>query len=395
MIATLGKLALLGTAAATLVMGPCSDAPAVGWILAPVSPIDDVSLVRNGDVCVTRITPSSPPSFSAGAGAFIPTAQTAVAACDATDPQQWWRAATLENPSSAFELRDASPDGGGECLLTRGSQYSMDPNPIVGPCDEPAGTFQSKSQWTSRGTWTLNLTRGGELTNHFSACCGAIFETHPMCLRAEKNASAGADAYPCADARVAGLPFCDSALGASARAADLVSRLALEEKALQMDSFNPGVPRLAVPPATFAESLHTVTAGCGAPFEGDGGHASTGCPTIFPQVIALGASFDRALWRETARAIATEARALHNQRGTPWSASLNYWAPNVNPFRDPRWGRGQEVVSEDPWMNGEYARSYVPNLQGEPGDSGDSEGGAPSSERLKLVATAKHYYGCE
>ena len=139
-----------------------------------------------------------------------------------------------------------------------------------------------------------------------------------------------------------------------------------------MQNRNPGVPRLGVPTFRFGECLHGVLSGCGAAY----GNDSTGCPTSFPHALGLAATFNRTLWTMAGRTVSTEARALHNQD----KAGVAFWAPDVNLFRDPRWGRGQEVPGEDPLVSAEYVAHYSTGLQS-----------MDDSKYLKVVSTCKHF----
>eukprot|EP00048_Salpingoeca_helianthica_P016232 m.231184 g.231184 ORF g.231184 m.231184 type:complete len:915 (-) comp18276_c0_seq1:117-2861(-) len=182
----------------------------------------------------------------------------------------------------------------------------------------------------------------------------------------------------CFHAPFSSYPWCNISLDAPTRARALVAAMTLDEKAVNLQNSNPGVARLGAPINPFSEALHGVLVGCGK----SSGPDSTGCPTSFPHALALGATFNRSLWRAVGSAITTEARALNNQG----IAGLFYWAPDINLFRDPRWGRGQEVPGEDPFLTGEYVMHYTRGFQ---------EG--PDSRYLKAVSTAKHYcdYDCE
>ena len=135
-----------------------------------------------------------------------------------------------------------------------------------------------------------------------------------------------------------------------------------------------GVGVLGIPPMKFAEALHGVESGCGRSSGSDG---STGCATSFPHGLLLGATFNRSLWRSVGEAISYEARALGNQG--VWGSGFS-WSPDINLFRDPRWGRGQEVPGEDPVLNSEYAFEHVTGLQG----LGDED-------YIRVVATPKHF----
>ena len=189
-------------------------------------------------------------------------------------------------------------------------------------------------------------------------------------------------AVSCADPSLSGLPFCDASLAATARAADLLARMLPVEKAAMLSTDNNGVPRLGVPALSFGEALHGVLVGCGAPYS-SGNYTSTGCPTSFPTGLALGGSFNKSLWHAVGDAIGTEARALHNQGG----ASNMFFTPDVNPFRDPRWGRGMEVASEDPVHVAEFAAAYIYGFQG------DTSGGANGVGYVRSVSMPKHAFG--
>ena len=137
-----------------------------------------------------------------------------------------------------------------------------------------------------------------------------------------------------------GADFCNASLPVAARVQLLIAQMLPVEKAAMLTASNNGVPRLGVPPQRYGEALHGVLSGCGAaaPPTADG-FASSGCPTSFPTGLALGSSFNRSLWRAVGATIGTEARALFNQGGI---AQTSLFTPDLNPFRDPRWGRGME-----------------------------------------------------
>ena len=150
----------------------------------------------------------------------------------------------------------------------------------------------------------------------------------------------------------------------------LVAEMSLEEKVSQLSWTSPAVERLGIPEYNWwNEALHGV--------------ARAGLATVFPQAIGLGAAFDEGLAREVADAIADEARAKYNEavkrgnRGQYYG--LTFWTPNINIFRDPRWGRGQETYGEDPYLTGRIGLAFMKGLQGDDG------------EHLKTAACAKHY----
>ncbi|MGN6329628.1 MAG: glycoside hydrolase family 3 C-terminal domain-containing protein [Rhodanobacter sp.] len=154
------------------------------------------------------------------------------------------------------------------------------------------------------------------------------------------------------------------------RAADLVAHMTLEEKAAQMQNTAPAIPRLGVAAYDWwNEGLHGV--------------ARAGQATVFPQAIGLAATFDVPLMHEVATAISDEARAKYNEFQRKDShgryEGLTYWSPNINVFRDPRWGRGQETYGEDPYLTERMGVAFVTGLQGN------------DPKYRKLDATAKHY----
>ena len=153
------------------------------------------------------------------------------------------------------------------------------------------------------------------------------------------------------------------------RARELVARMTIEEKCSQMQYRSPAIERLGIPAYNWwNEALHGV--------------ARAGCATVFPQAIGMAASFDDELLREVADAISDEARAKYNEfksfGDTAWYQGLTYWSPNINIFRDPRWGRGQETYGEDPYLTGRMGTAFVKGLQGD-------------GKYRKLDATIKHY----
>ncbi|XP_030509516.2 putative beta-D-xylosidase [Cannabis sativa] len=169
------------------------------------------------------------------------------------------------------------------------------------------------------------------------------------------------------------LRFCETRLPIHVRARDLIGRLTLAEKIRLLVNNAISVPRLGIEGYEWwSEALHGVSnTGPGVKFGG----AFPGS-TSFPQVITTAASFNQSLWQQIGRVVSDEARAMYNGG----QAGLTYWSPNVNIFRDPRWGRGQETPGEDPVLAAKYAVNYVKGLQG-----------AGSGNRLKVAACCKHY----
>jgi beta-glucosidase len=167
------------------------------------------------------------------------------------------------------------------------------------------------------------------------------------------------------------LSYLDTSLSFAERAKDLVGRLTLEEKVSLMSHPAHGVPRLNIPAYNYwSEALHGV---------GRNGRA-----TVFPQAIGMAATWDKELIHRVASAIGDEGRAkyhaaLRRNGYTDQYQGLTFWSPNVNIFRDPRWGRGQETWGEDPFLTGEMASAFVKGLQGD------------HPKYLKAAACAKHY----
>ncbi|XP_027085203.1 probable beta-D-xylosidase 6 [Coffea arabica] len=152
--------------------------------------------------------------------------------------------------------------------------------------------------------------------------------------------------------------FCDTSHPIKTRAKSLISLLTLDEKIQQLSDNATQISRLGIPAYEWwSESLHGIaTNGPGISFNG-----TIQSATGFPQVILTAAAFNRTLWREIAKAVAVEARAMYNLG----QAGLTFFAPNINIFRDPRWGRGQETPGEDPMVTSAYAIEYVRGFQGQ------------------------------
>ncbi|UMB61785.1 glycoside hydrolase family 3 C-terminal domain-containing protein [Lutibacter sp. A80] len=166
------------------------------------------------------------------------------------------------------------------------------------------------------------------------------------------------------------LPYLDTSLTFDERVNDLVERMTLEEKVGQMMNDAPAIPRLNIPAYEYwNECLHGV--------------ARAGKATVFPQAIGLAATWDTDLIYKSALVISDEARAKHHEalRNNSFKRyeGLTYWTPNVNIFRDPRWGRGQETYGEDPYLTSRMGVNFVKGMQGD------------DPKYLKLVATPKHF----
>ena len=164
--------------------------------------------------------------------------------------------------------------------------------------------------------------------------------------------------------------YSNTSLSFETRTADLVFRMTLDEKISQLGNRAPAIPRLGILEYDWwNESLHGV--------------ARAGIATVFPQAIGMAATFDTGMMKQVADIISDEARAKHHkfQRNKDYSryTGLTFWSPNINIFRDPRWGRGHETYGEDPYLTGQMGMQFVKGLQGD------------DSKYLKVVATAKHF----
>jgi len=164
--------------------------------------------------------------------------------------------------------------------------------------------------------------------------------------------------------------YLDPARPIEARVADLVSRMSVEEKVSQLSSTAPAVERLDVPAYDYwNEALHGV--------------ARAGRATVFPQAIGLAATFDADLMGRVANVISDEARAKYNASVRAGYhdryRGLTFWTPNINIFRDPRWGRGQETYGEDPWLTAQMGTAFVKAMRGY------------HPRYVKAATCAKHY----
>ena len=164
--------------------------------------------------------------------------------------------------------------------------------------------------------------------------------------------------------------YLNTSLPVNARVNDLIARLTLQEKVDQMMNNSPAIDRLHIPAYNWwNEALHGV--------------ARAGVATIYPQAIGMAATFDDPLVHSVADAISDEARAMYNasiKRGNHLQyGGLTFWTPNINIFRDPRWGRGQETYGEDPYLTATMGVAFVTGLQGN------------DPHHLKVAACAKHF----
>ena len=165
-------------------------------------------------------------------------------------------------------------------------------------------------------------------------------------------------------------PYLDSSLPTQQRIDDLVSRMTLDEKVAQLINTTPAIPRLGVPAYDYwSEGLH--------------GIARSGYATMFPQAIGMAATWDAPLINQISTVISTEARAKYNEAVRHDVHSIYYgltiWSPNINIFRNPRWGRGQETYGEDPYLTAHLGVAFVKGLQGD------------DPNYFRTIATPKHY----
>ncbi|XP_057794544.1 probable beta-D-xylosidase 7 [Salvia miltiorrhiza] len=186
--------------------------------------------------------------------------------------------------------------------------------------------------------------------------------------------------FSCNTPSTASLPFCDAHLPIERRARDLVGRLTLDEKIGQLVNKAAAIPRLGIPYYEWwSEALHGVAMAAGVE-NGFSFNGTIRAATSFPQVILTAATFDAHLWYKIAKATGEEGRAIYNAGE---ATGMTVWSPNINIFRDPRWGRGQETPGEDPLVASTYAVAFVRGLQGDA-----FEGGRDG--RLQLSACCKH-----
>ena len=164
--------------------------------------------------------------------------------------------------------------------------------------------------------------------------------------------------------------YLDTHLSPAERAHDLAGRMTLEEKVNQLEDWATAIPRLGIPDyQTWNEALHGV--------------ARAGYATVFPQAIGMGATWDPSIVHSMGEVISDEARAKYNQAQREDNHrifyGLTFWSPNINIFRDPRWGRGQETYGEDPFLTARMGVAFVEGVQGS------------DLNHLRAVATSKHF----
>ena len=319
-----------------------ASSPAQRWTVTPTGS-------GNG----TRISPASDPQSCVvtrgtdGDGAVLFTTAGDCSATPALD-REWaldWHA-----PSASFMIKQR-----GLCV---GVQGCCDGGPLaLLDCVQRCQPTESSPPGDCRFRFVRTASTGGAVQ--------IVTVASGLCLDAGTRIPRRA----CLDPGAAALPFCDARRPPDARARDLVARLTLREKAAGVLSsvmvptstldgtpvdYNlrqtAGVLRLGIPPFRFNEAMHGINALC---------LPNASCPTMFPSQITQAAAFNRTLWRAVATAIGREGRALHNAG----REAANFWAPDVNPFRNPLYGRGQETGGEDAYVNGEVATEYVLGLQ--------------------------------
>jgi len=175
---------------------------------------------------------------------------------------------------------------------------------------------------------------------------------------------------PCAAQTANKALYLDPSQPIEARVDDLIKRMTLEQKAQQLVNQARAIPELQVPAYDWwSEALHGV--------------ANAGTATVFPEPVGLAATFDDPLIHEMAVVIGTEARAKHNQAVRAGRRDimegLDFWSPNINIFRDPRWGRGQETYGEDPFLTARMGVAFVTGLQGD------------DPKYFRVISTPKHF----
>ncbi|KAG5983381.1 hypothetical protein E4U55_000057 [Claviceps digitariae] len=212
--------------------------------------------------------------------------------------------------------------------------------------------------------------------NAGETCGGATMINIYQIDNPEKNAQSKLGGPDCNREPLCSNKICDSSLAMTERASALVNAMTLDEKIANTGNSAAGAPRLGLPHyAWWNEALHGVAKNSrGVQFQTPlGDDFSAG--TSFPMPILMGAAFDDALIREVASTISIEARAF----GNAGYGGLDFWTPNINPFRDPRWGRGMETPGEDPYHISKYTYNLVTAFEGD------------RSDFKRAMATCKHY----
>ena len=308
-------------ASATLRVLPCSswsgDTTSDGWSASHDSSVaaSGALTVRNRGLCL---------DIEGG----VPV----LSACVAGKPSQQWRVDSAHK--RLFNGATSVDDPHARCLTVAGTSYSVGPGVLLADCNPANPPMWHKPIPGYKWTWAVGALLAGNssaIMSEVRDCCGDIWATRPVCLAIDKSPT-------CPELLASGTSaaWCDTSLGARTRAKALIANMTLDEKASNMDSLNFGVARLAVPPNLFSEALHGMCAGCGKAHDFPGEYTSTGCPTSFPQVISMGASWNRTLWTAVGKAVSDEVRGLYSQGSSilgGWESALFLWAPNINPFR--------------------------------------------------------------
>lgn len=176
----------------------------------------------------------------------------------------------------------------------------------------------------------------------------------------------------CRNGILSTFPICNKTLTAEERVTDLIGRLTIDEKISRMITTTIEIDRLGLPSYEWwCEALHGLAFSACLSFEGE-----IQAATSFPMPINLGATFDTELVRQIGAVISTEARAFSNVG----QGALSYFSPNINIFRDPRWGRGQETPGEDPFLTSQYVYAFVQSMQN-----------GEDPRYLKIATTCKHF----
>ncbi|KAH3745647.1 glycoside hydrolase family 3 domain protein [Pelomyxa schiedti] len=236
-------------------------------------------------------------------------------------------------------------------------------SPILSKMDEKCLAIANGNSFEGTLVWEWTYESSDDQLWHYNDDGTFISKLNGLCLRA------GTEPLPtCEDYPLNTYDYCKVNLPIAQRASDLVSRMTLDERMSQMVNEAPAIFRLGIPEYDWwTECLHGILTDCG-----------TNCPTSFPEGPALGATFNMSEILEMMQAVSTEGRALHNEG----IGGLDYWGPNINLNRDPRWGRNLETPSEDPYLQSQFVVNYIRGMQ---------EG--EDTRYLKTVATCKHYAG--
>ena len=236
-----------------------------------------------------------------GAGYCNPGMKPDITTCNQNDYTQSIKMVPVTGQSQVVNLQVV-----GLCLQSLGSNYDYASIQIL-KCNIGYATDSLQQFIYDSSTGYIKS------NNNNTLCVTAMGYTYPNCSQSPLSSN----------------PYCDESLDIDQRVNDLVTKMSIWEKIDNLAGSNIGVPRLGVPPNKVLECLHGVFAGCGATYNGN-----TGCPTSFPNALLLGATFNRTLWNKIGITISDEGRALDNQN----IGGLYCFSPNINLFRDPRWG---------------------------------------------------------